>query len=118
MSSRWPLTIRAFLQVGDPGTHSLVQAATNTGGEGHSSPLQKEPATGNYAVLRELGAPGFQVNTVERLAEIFAKQRNDHLDLGAFVAAWLGESNSGRAKPANIFEPRVEGRTGAPRRFR
>jgi hypothetical protein len=28
-----------------------------------------------------LGAPGFQVNTAARLAEIFAKQRNDNLDL-------------------------------------
>lgn len=37
--------------------------------------------TGNYTVLRELGAPGFQVNTAARLAEIFAKQRSDKIDL-------------------------------------
>ena len=33
--------------------------------------------TGNYSVLRALGSPGFQKLTVERLAEIFAKQRNE-----------------------------------------
>lgn len=37
--------------------------------------------TGNYTVLRDIGAPGFQVNTAARLAEIFAKQRADKLDL-------------------------------------
>ncbi|MDF0519881.1 hypothetical protein P0R31_21815 [Bradyrhizobium yuanmingense] len=37
--------------------------------------------TGNYTVLRDLGAPGFQVNTAARLAEIFAKQRGEKLDL-------------------------------------
>jgi hypothetical protein len=37
--------------------------------------------TGNYTVLRDLGAPGFQVNTDARLAEIFAAQRKDDLDL-------------------------------------
>jgi hypothetical protein len=37
--------------------------------------------TGNYTVLRDIGAPGFQVNTAARLSEIFAKQRNDKLDL-------------------------------------
>ena len=37
--------------------------------------------TGNYTVLRDIGAPGFQVNTAARLAEIFAKLRNDKLDL-------------------------------------
>lgn len=38
--------------------------------------------TGNYTVLRDLGAPGFQAaNTAARLAEIFASQRNDKLDL-------------------------------------
>jgi hypothetical protein len=39
--------------------------------------------TGNYTVLRDLGAPGFQVNTDARLAEIFAAQRKDDLDLAA-----------------------------------
>ena len=37
--------------------------------------------TGNYTVLRDMGAPGFQVNTAAKLAEIFAKQRGDKLDL-------------------------------------
>jgi hypothetical protein len=43
--------------------------------------LDQANKTGNYTVLRDLGAPGFQVNTSARLAEIFAKQRNDNLDL-------------------------------------
>jgi hypothetical protein len=42
--------------------------------------------TGNYTVLRDLGAPGFQVNTAARLAEIFAKQRGDKLDLSGVAA--------------------------------
>jgi hypothetical protein len=42
--------------------------------------------TGNYSVLRALGSPGFQKLTVERLAEIFAKQRNDKLDLSGVAA--------------------------------
>lgn len=38
--------------------------------------------TGNYTVLRDIGAPGFQAgNNAARLAEIFAKLRNDKLDL-------------------------------------
>ncbi|HEY0234040.1 MAG TPA: hypothetical protein VGC86_03145, partial [Afipia sp.] len=37
--------------------------------------------TGNYTVLRDLGAPGFQTNSAARLGEIFAKQRADNLDL-------------------------------------
>jgi hypothetical protein len=37
--------------------------------------------TGNYTVLRDLGAPGFQANTDARLAEIFAAQRKDNIDL-------------------------------------
>ena len=32
-------------------------------------------------MLRDLGAPGFQTNTAARLAEIFAYQRNQNLDL-------------------------------------
>jgi hypothetical protein len=38
--------------------------------------------TGNYTVLRDLGVPGFQANTAARLAEIFASQREQALDLG------------------------------------
>ncbi|MES5488749.1 hypothetical protein QMZ05_38915 [Bradyrhizobium sp. INPA03-11B] len=37
--------------------------------------------TGNYTVLRDIGAPGFQINSAARLGEIFAKLRNDNLDL-------------------------------------
>ena len=43
--------------------------------------LDQANKTGNYTVLRDLGAPGFQVNTAARLAEIFAKQREQNLDL-------------------------------------
>jgi hypothetical protein len=38
--------------------------------------------TGNYTVLRDMAAPGFHAgNNAARLAEIFAKLRNDKLDL-------------------------------------
>lgn len=37
--------------------------------------------SGNYTVLRDIGAPGFQANTAARLSEIFAKLRNDKIDL-------------------------------------
>ena len=44
--------------------------------------LDQANKTGNYTVLRDLGAPGFQsTNTAARLTEIFAKLRNDKLDL-------------------------------------
>jgi hypothetical protein len=43
--------------------------------------LDQANKTGNYTVLRDLGAPGFQANTDARLAEIFATQRRDNLDL-------------------------------------
>jgi hypothetical protein len=42
--------------------------------------------TGNYTVLRDLGAPQFQLNTDARLAEIFAQQRRDNLDLSGVAA--------------------------------
>jgi len=42
--------------------------------------------TGNYTVLRDLGAPAFQVNTAARLAEIFANERRDRLDLSGVAA--------------------------------
>lgn len=48
--------------------------------------LDQANKTGNYTVLRDLGAPGFQVNTAAKLAEIFAKQRNDNLDLSGVAA--------------------------------
>jgi len=43
--------------------------------------LDQANKTGNYTVLRDLGAPAFQSNTDARLAEIFAAQRRDKLDL-------------------------------------
>jgi hypothetical protein len=43
--------------------------------------LDQANKTGNYTVLRDLGAPGFQSNSAARLGEIFAKLRNDNLDL-------------------------------------
>ncbi|MGY8664063.1 hypothetical protein Q3C01_17080 [Bradyrhizobium sp. UFLA05-109] len=48
--------------------------------------LDQANKTGNYTVLRELGAPAFQVNSAEKLAEIFAKERSDHLDLSGVAA--------------------------------
>ena len=44
--------------------------------------LDQANKTGNYTVLRDLGAPGFQANSAARLGEIFAKHRADSLDLG------------------------------------
>ena len=38
--------------------------------------------TGNYTVLRDLGAPGLQEKTAAQLGDIFAEQRRDGLDLG------------------------------------
>ena len=43
--------------------------------------LDQANKTGNYTVLRDIGAPGFQSHTAARLGEIFAKLRNDNLDL-------------------------------------
>lgn len=42
--------------------------------------------TGNYTVLRDLGAPSFRdVNSAARLAEIFASLRNQKLDLSGVL---------------------------------
>jgi hypothetical protein len=43
--------------------------------------LDQANKTGNYTVLRDLGSPEFQVNSAAQLAEIFAKQRKDNVDL-------------------------------------
>jgi len=48
--------------------------------------LDEANKTGNYTVLRDLGAPGFQTNTAARLSEIFASQRRDNLDLSGVAA--------------------------------
>ena len=43
--------------------------------------------TGNYTVLHDLGAPGFQsANNPARLGDIFAKLRNDKIDLSGVAA--------------------------------
>jgi hypothetical protein len=44
--------------------------------------LDQANKTGNYTVLRDLSAPGFAAsNSAARLGDIFAKLRNDNLDL-------------------------------------
>jgi len=44
--------------------------------------IDQATKTGNYTVLRDLGAPGFQVaNTAARLGDIFANLRRDKIDL-------------------------------------
>ena len=43
--------------------------------------LDQANKTGNYTVLRDLGSPEFQANSAAQLAEIFAKQRHDNVDL-------------------------------------
>ena len=44
--------------------------------------LDQANKTGNYTVLRDLGAPGFQAsNTAARLGEIFVNLRRDKIDL-------------------------------------
>jgi hypothetical protein len=48
--------------------------------------LDQANKTGNYTVLRDLGAPGFQVNSAARLGEIFAGLRRDNLDLSGVAA--------------------------------
>ena len=48
--------------------------------------LDQANKTGNYTVLRDLGAPGFQTNTAARLGEIFAGLRHDNLDLSGVAA--------------------------------
>jgi hypothetical protein len=48
--------------------------------------LDQANKTGNYSVLRDLGAPPFQVNTPADLAAIFAPQRQQKLDLAGVSA--------------------------------
>jgi hypothetical protein len=43
--------------------------------------LDQANKTGNYTVLRDLGSPDFQANSAAQLAEIFAQQRRDNVDL-------------------------------------
>ncbi len=49
--------------------------------------LDQANKTGNYTVLRDISAPGFQAaNNAARLGDIFAKQRADKLDLSGVAA--------------------------------
>jgi hypothetical protein len=43
--------------------------------------LNQANMTGNYSVLREIGAPGFQSNSAARIAEAFTDLRQRNLDL-------------------------------------
>ena len=43
--------------------------------------LDQANKSGNYTVLRDLGSPDFQANSAAQLAEIFAQQRRDNVDL-------------------------------------
>jgi hypothetical protein len=48
--------------------------------------LNQANLTGNYTVLRDLAAPGFQqANSPAKLAEIFSQLRRQRLDLGPIV---------------------------------
>jgi len=48
--------------------------------------LNQANATGNYSVLRDMGAPGFQsANSVARIAEAFADLRGRNLDLSPIL---------------------------------
>jgi hypothetical protein len=47
--------------------------------------LDQANKTGNYTVLRDLGSPNFQANSAARLAEIFAQQRKDNVDLSGIA---------------------------------
>ncbi|MBB6488810.1 hypothetical protein [Rhizobium lusitanum] len=47
--------------------------------------LDQANRTGNYTVLRDLGSHNFQANTAARLAEIFAPQRQQKLDLAGII---------------------------------
>ena len=49
--------------------------------------LDQANKTGNYTVLRDLGAPNFQAtNTAARLGDIFAALRRDKVDLSGVAA--------------------------------
>lgn len=64
--------------------------------------------TGNYTVLRDLGAPGFQRNDAARLAELFAPYRARELDLGAVLVlepqlTVMPRIENGRLRIAGFF---------------
>jgi hypothetical protein len=47
--------------------------------------LDQANKTGNYTVLRDLGAPGFRANSDARLAELFANLRRSNIDLSGVL---------------------------------
>jgi hypothetical protein len=50
--------------------------------------LDQANQTGNYTVLRDLAAPGFQAaNTASRLSDIFRNYREQRIDIGAVALA-------------------------------
>jgi hypothetical protein len=61
--------------------------------------LDQANKTGNYTVLRDIGAPGFQVNSAARLGEIFAKLRNDNLDLSGVAVIDPRSISCRRSRP-------------------
>jgi hypothetical protein len=61
--------------------------------------LDQANKTGDYTVLRDLGAPGFQANTAARLVEIFASQRRDNLDLSGVASSIRSSWSWRRSKP-------------------
>jgi len=73
-----------------PGPNTLTILIRNT-----LAALNHANLTGNYTVLRDLGAPGFsQANTAARLSVVFAKLRSQRLDLGHII----------------LLQPRFEGK--------
>ena len=88
---RWPLVLAAVVAAGrrqPAANRAAAPKPANIDRNGvlilvRSTLLALDHAnkTGNYTVLRDMAAPGFQGNTAARLAEIFAKLRNDKLDL-------------------------------------
>jgi hypothetical protein len=60
--------------------------------------------TGNYTVLRDMGAPGFQAaNTAARLTEIFNKLRNENLDLSGVAVLDPQFSLSPQIEPTGML---------------
>lgn len=90
-----PFAGSAFAQSRKPEKSARVEAARPAGIDRNGVLILTRSAilaldhankTGNYTVLRDLGAPGFQVNSAARLGEIFGSHRQQQLDLGAVAA--------------------------------
>src|SRR6266852_1220016 len=79
-------SVRAQESKPPPGAHAPTPAPIDRNGvliliRSTLLALDHANKAGNYTVLRDLGSPGFQTNTDARLAEIFASQRRDNIDL-------------------------------------